>query len=164
MRISGAAILLVLALVTAGCSDPSSVPTAPSPVLPSASPPSPPQPPQPAPTQLVVFKDPATEFSTSDVRDVQDEIVRFNTADELIWTGDGTRFPEYIVDGNLIAYHHNADKFFQVRFGTKAGERRAYLTETDDRLGGAPATILDIEVVGGQLVITRTNVPVPGTS
>jgi hypothetical protein len=160
MRISGAAILLVLALVTAGCSDTSSVQTAPSPVLPSASP----SPPPPAPIQLAVFKDPVSEFSISEVRDVQDEIVRFNTADELIWTGDGTSFPEYIVDGNFIAYHHKADQFFQVRFGTKDGDRRAYLTETDYRLGGAPATILDIEVVGGQLVITRTNVPVPGTS
>jgi hypothetical protein len=76
---------------------------------------------------------------------------------------DGTRFPEYIVAGNLIAYHHKTETFFQVRIGTKDGERRAYLTATDDRLGGAAATILDIEVVGGQLVFTGTNVPVPGT-
>jgi hypothetical protein len=159
MRISRAAILLVLTLVTAGCSDPSSVPTAPSPVLPSVPSPAP----QPAPIHLAVFTDPASGFSTSDVHEVQGQIVRFNTADELIWAADGTHFPEYIVDGNLIAYHHKADKFFQVRFGTKDGERRAYLTGTDDRLGAAPATILDIEVVGGQLVITGTNVPVPGT-
>ena len=159
MRISGAAILLVLALVTAGCSDSSSVPTAPSPILPSVPSPAP----QPTPIQLAVFTDLESGFSTTAVHEVQDQIVSFNTADELIWTADGTRFPEYIVDGNFIAYHHKADTFFQVRFGTKDGERWAYLTETDDRLGGAPATILDIEVVGGQLVITRTNVPVPGT-
>ena len=159
MRISGAAILLVLALVTAGCSDSSSVSTAPSPILPSVPSPAP----QPTPIKLAVFTDLASGFSTTAVHEVQDQIVSFNTADELIWTADGTRFPEYIVEGNLIAYHHKADKFFQVRFGTKDGERWAYLTETDDRLGGAPATILDIEVVDGQLIITRTNVPVRGT-
>jgi hypothetical protein len=159
MRISGAVIMLALGL--AGCGGPSSVPTAPSPVLSSASPS--PSPPQATPIQLVVFKDPASEFSISEVRDVQEQIVRFNTADELIWTADGTPFPEYFADGNLIAYHHKADKFFQVRFGTKDGERRAYLTSTDDSLRGAPATILDIDVASGRLTFIGTNVPVPGT-
>jgi hypothetical protein len=50
-----------------------------------------------------------------------------------------------------------ADRFFQVRFGTKDGERRAYFTET------VTTTIRDIEIIGGQLVITGTNVTVPGS-
>lgn len=160
MRISGAAILLVLALGLAGCGGLSSVPPAPSPIPQAAPPPAPPS----TPIQLAVFTDPASVFSTSDVRDVQEQIVRFNTADELIWTADGTRFSEYIVDGNLIAYHHKRDTLFQVRFGTTKGERRAYLTWTDDRLRGAPVTLLDLSVDGwGDLTIEETDVPVPGT-
>ena len=49
------------------------------------------------------------------------------------------------------------DRFFQVRFGTKDGERRAYFTEAE------ATTICDIEIVGGQLMITPTNVNVPGS-
>jgi hypothetical protein len=108
--------------------------------------------PQPTPIQLAVFTDPASGFSTSDVRDVQQQIVGFNTAAELIWTADGTRFPGYPVNGNFI----RADKYFLVLFGTKDGERRAFLTQSDD------LTICDIEVVAGQLIITETSVPVPG--
>jgi hypothetical protein len=88
---------------------------------------------------------------TPDVRDVDEQIVRFDTANnELIWTADGRSFPGYSINGYLIG------SSFQVRFGTKDGERRAYFTET------GPATICDINVVNGQLVILPTNVPVPG--
>ncbi len=91
---------------------------------------------------------------TSDVRDVQEQIVRFDiTSNSLIWTADGRSFPGYPVSGNFV----RADRNFQVRFGTKDGERRAYFTET------ASATICDIEIVGGQLVISATNVTVPGS-
>lgn len=155
MRMSQGFVLLVLAQGLAGCdgSGSSSAPSAPSPV------------PQPNPIQLVLFTDPASGFSTSDVRDVQEQIVHFNTADELIWTADRTRFPEFIVvDGNAIAYHHRTDKFFQVRFGTKDGELQAYLTWPDDRLHGAAATILDLWVDERRdLIIAETRVPVPGT-
>ena len=101
-----------------------------------------------------MFTDPASNFSTSDVRDVQDQIVRFDTANNsLIWAADGRSFPGYPVSGTFV----RADKFFQVRFGTKNGEHRAYFTEA------ASATICDVEVVNGQLVISPTAVPVPGT-
>ena len=106
----------------------------------------------PPQVQLAVFTDPVSSFTTSDVRDVQDQIVRFDTvANSLIWVADGQSFPGYPVDGNFI----RSDHFFQVRFGTKGGEPRAYFTET------ATGTICDIEVTGGRLVISGTNVPVP---
>jgi hypothetical protein len=111
--------------------------------------------PTPTPTEvrLAVFSDPASSFSTSDVRDVQEQIVRFNTVDNsLIWAADGRSFMGYPVSGNFI----RADHGFQVRFGTKDGERRAYFTET------ATATLCDIEVVGSALVISPTSVKVPG--
>ena len=156
MSISRGIFVPVVAFGLVGCSGSSLLP---APSAPTARPV-----PQPAAIQLVVFSDRASAFATSDVRDVQDQVVTFNTADELIWTADGTHFPEYIVDGTFIAYHHKADTLFQVRFGTKAGERRAYLTWTDDRLRGAPATLLDLSVNGrDDLIITETSVPVPGT-
>jgi hypothetical protein len=107
------------------------------------------------PVQLAVFMDPASSFSTSDVRDVQDQIVRFDTTTgSMIWVADGRTFVGFPVSGNFI----RADKAFQVRFGTKQGERRAYFTEASS------GTICDIEVVNGALLITGTTVPVPGGS
>lgn len=152
-------VLLVLAQGLAGCdgSGASSTPSAPSPVPQSVL--------QPTPIQLAVFTDPASGFSTADVRDVQQQIVRFNTAaNELIWTANGTRFPGYPVYGRFIsAYGICSFCSFEVRFGTKDGERRAYLTWGDDYNHYYSGTIVDIEVVGAQLAITETNVPVPGT-
>ncbi|HXG54640.1 MAG TPA: hypothetical protein VNJ03_04615 [Vicinamibacterales bacterium] len=102
--------------------------------------------------QLVVFRDPDSSFSTSDIRDVQDQIVRFDmTSNSLIWAADGRSFQGFPVSGNLL----RADRAFQVRFGAKDGERRAYFTET------VATTICDIEIVGGQLVISPTSVKVP---
>lgn len=102
---------------------------------------------------LAVFVDPETNFFTTDVRDVDDEIVRFDTStNSIIWATDGTAYEEgqWDVNGVLLA-----GGFFQVRFGTKDGERRAYFTEVD------PPTICQIEPVNGFLSISRTNVAVP---
>ena len=103
---------------------------------------------------LVVFFDPDSEFSTTDVRDVDDEIVRFDgDAKAIIWVADDLVFDEGVweIDGNFL----RVGQPFQVRFGTVDGERRAYFTET------GPATICDISVEQGQLRIAATNVLVP---
>ena len=103
---------------------------------------------------LVVFFDPDSEFSTTDVRDVNEEIVRFDgTTKAIIWVADDLVFDEgaWETDGNFLG----AGRRFQVRFGTVDGERRAYFTET------GPATICDISVEQGQLRIAATNVLVP---
>ena len=121
----------------------------------SGSPSSPSPNPQPTPTaSLVTFTDPASTFSTTDVRDQQEQIVEFNTAEELIWIADGTRFPGYRVAGNFVRF----DNYFEVVFVTRDGERRAYFTvhghgPTD------PNRVCDIEIVNGRLVITETNIP-----
>jgi len=50
-----------------------------------------------------MFTDSETGFSTSDIREVEGEIVRFNRANNsLIWAADGRRFPGYLVDGNFL--------------------------------------------------------------
>ena len=147
MRMTSALLSFVLALALTGCGGSPSAPTTPPPATPATVP-------TPGPVQLAVFSDPASGFSTSDVRDVQDQIVRFDTTgNTLIWAADGRSFSGYPVSGNFLG----AGKNFQVRFGTKDGERRAYFTET------VATTICDVEVVGGQLMVTPTTVTVPGS-
>ena len=143
-----ASIVVLLMVAMPACSDSPTTPT------PPPSPTQAPPPTEPPPVQLAMFTDSATGFSTSDVRDVEGEIVRFNRANNaLIWAADGRSFPGYPVDGNFLGSGRN----FQVRFGTEDGERRAYFTET------VPATLCDIEIVGSALLISPTNVTVPGT-
>ena len=140
-RVTRTVVLAALFAGTAGaCGD--SAPDGPS------------EPPQPV--QLAVFADTAagSTFSTSDVRDVQNQIVRIDlTSGSLIWVADGRMFAGYPVSGS---YFLRADQAFQVRFGLEAGERRAYFTET------VKGTICDIGVVNGVLQIVSTDVPVPG--
>ena len=155
---------LMLALGLAGCGGSGS----------SSAPSAIPQPtPQPPPVSLVVFSESTSGFSTTDLRDVQEQIVQFNTANELIWPPDGTRLPGFEVD----KFHYPGTSFinivgpsrticpqgcaFEVRFGTKDGERRAYLTM--DYVHDNPGTLVDVEVAGGALIVTKTNVFAPGT-
>ena len=138
----------VLTVTFAGCGGRS--PSAPSP---SPEPIPSPAPQPPATVSLVTFTDPASPFSTTDVRDKQDQIVRFNTAQELIWVADDTRFPGYRVTGNFVGSHG-----YEIVFVTRDGERRSYFTvhghgPTD------PNRVCDIEVVNGMLVITETDIP-----
>jgi len=139
MKTSTGVVLFLLIGGTGGCG--SSPPTTPSGGTPMTRTP-----------VIAVFSDPTSTFTTHDVRDVDNQIVQFDTANNaLIWVADGRSFPGYPVSGNSIS-----SGSFQVRFGTENGERRAYFTET------GPATLCDINVVNGQLVILPTSRPVPG--
>jgi hypothetical protein len=120
-----------------------------------------------------VFSESTSGFSTTDLRDVQEQVVQFNTANELIWTADGARLPGFEVDkshypGTAFINVVGASRVicptgcaFEVRFGTKDGERRAYLTM--DYVHDNPGTLVDVEVSGGALVVSKTNVFAPGT-
>lgn len=102
---------------------------------------------------LAVFVDPDTGFSTSDVLDVDGEIVRFDTQTKaIIWAEDGSAYQEgsWDVDGVFLA-----GGAFQVRFGTEDGQPGAYFTET------GPATICQIEANGVNIFISATNTSVP---
>ena len=99
-----------------------------------------------------MFSDPNSDFATTDVQDIDEEVVRFDTAAKtLIWAADGSAFGGWEVSGNSLG----SQQQFQVRFGTKEGERLAYFTET------VPATICDISIENGRLKIVPTNVTVP---
>lgn len=137
---------------------------APSPVENPATPP-------PTATTLQVFTETATGFSTTDLRDAQDQVAQISRANELIWVQDGTRIPGYklwshaypdagpvyFIDGMICPVGCG----FEVRFGTRAGERRAYLTV--DYGHHNPGTVVDVEVVNGALVVTQTDMYPPGT-
>src|SRR5437016_5894147 len=121
-RIRTGLFVLVLAQGLAGCG---SSPGSPSPLasLPIAV----------KPPSLVVFTDPSSGFSTSDLRDAQDHIVQFNTANELIWPADETRLSGYKVEQQFWGVHGDPDQYeyqiggkicaegcvFVVRFGTR---------------------------------------------
>lgn len=160
-----AIVLLMLAVGLAGCGDSGpSTPSAPGP----SSQPSPASTSAPS-SALTVFTDSATGFSTTDLRDVQEQIVQLSSAGELIWTADGTRLPGYRVtrptgDGKVLFIEGKIcpeSCAFEVRFGARGGERRAYLTV--DYVHWNPGTLVDVEVIGGALVVTETDVYPPGS-
>ena len=104
--------------------------------------------------KLVVFQDPDSTFSTSDVYDVDNQIVRFDSETlAIIWAETDTAYQAGIwsVDGNLLT----DNKFFQVRFGNVDGARRAFFTEVN------PPTICDISATATRLSISSTQVTVP---
>lgn len=110
---------------------------------------------------LRVFTEPGTGFSTSDLRDAQDQIVQFNTANELIWAADGTHLPGYKLAEPTSIECGPCGGWLEVRFGTKDGERRAYLTV--DYGHSNPGSLIDLEVAGGALAARQTNMFPPGT-
>lgn len=149
----------VLSLFVASCT-PNGTPSAPS-----ASP-APSEVPSPTANPLVVFTDPLTGLSTSDVRDAHDHVVQFTAANELIWI-DGTRLPGHQVDGpghrvtGNVAPEASCECWLVVRFGASAGERRAYLTA--DVGHSNPGTVVGLEISGGALAVSWTDLFPPGT-
>jgi hypothetical protein len=145
----GTTILLAWALAMAGCGGP----TSPSRAVAATS---------SAVTALMVFTDRASGFSTTDVRDAHEQIVRFNTAGEMIWAAGDTRFPGFLADDQVVtAGGVCAGCYFLVRFGTRDGDRRAYLTWSGDPAPDRPVTVLDLDVVGGRLVVADSGQALP---
>lgn len=79
-------------------------------------------------TDLAVFNDPDSEFGTTDVRDVDDTIIYFDTSNDSIVlpdTQEEFNVGQWMVNGNFL----EATQTFEVRFGTVGGEPRAYFVE-----------------------------------
>ncbi len=106
----------------------------------------------PSESDFAVFRDPTSSFSTTDVRDIDDQIVRFIPADgTMLWTPSNLLFDNWPVSGNFLG----PDRAFEVRFGTVSGQRRAYFTQV------GPGTICNLEVTGNSLQLSPTNVLPP---
>jgi hypothetical protein len=142
-------VLLVAATtlpVIGGCG--SSVVTAPTPLASS--------------TELAVFLDRETGFSTNDVYDAQDQTMRFNATGDLVWAATGERFGGFIADGHVItADRICAGCYFLVQFGRSKGEERAYLTWAAEPSAEHAAAVLDVEIVGTHLSVTASDRLVP---
>jgi hypothetical protein len=155
--LGGIAVLLV-AHGLVGCSNP----IAPAPSSPSA----PSAVSQSNAGALVVFRDPLTGLSTSNVRDAQGHILQFTTAHELIWI-DGTHLPGHQAGGpghplqGIVAPEASCQCWLVVRFGATDGERRAYMTA--DVGHSNPGTVVDLEISGSALVVSWTDLFPPGT-
>jgi hypothetical protein len=138
-------------------------PAAPAPATPSA----PPGVSLPDTNALVVFMDPLTGLSTSDVRDAHGHVVQFTTANELVWI-DGSHLAGHQVDGpghrlqGNVAPEASCQCWLVVRFGAADGERRAYMTA--DVGHSNPGTVVDLEIAGSALVVSWTDLFPPGTS
>jgi hypothetical protein len=99
------------------------------------------------------IQDPDSDFETTQVRDVDGEIMQFDAvSNELVWQLDGTRIANWRVEGTSLLFGSSE---FRARFGTENGERRAYFTEV------SPPNLCDLVVNNGALSIFRTNTPVP---
>ena len=112
-----------------------------------------PPPPPPAPgDSFAVFIDPNSDFQTVDVRDSENDIVRFDTNENaLLWTQSDLLFDGWFVQGNFM----DAQRLYQVRFGTVNGERRAYFTET------GRGTLCELSVTNNELFIAPTDLLPP---
>jgi hypothetical protein len=71
------------------------------------------------------------------------------------------RLPGYRVWDNIISWDDQCQLCLQVRFGSRNGEKRAYLTSVVVQEG--TGTLVDLTLAGGKLVISSTNDSPPGT-
>ena len=158
IRLLAAIAILLSAQAMAGCADSSSTP---SPAGPSAVSPE---------ARLVPFTESASGFSTTDVRDADDQIVQFTTSGQLLWAADGTRLSGYYVTTvpgthGVVTYITgqicDENCVFEVRFGSSGGERRAYLTVDYGHFN--PGTLVDVAVIDGRLRVSPTDTFAPGS-
>jgi hypothetical protein len=106
---------------------------------------------------FVIFVDPETGVRVQDVRDADREIVRFDLqAQAMISADSGDAVSGWVTDGNDLRWNRGGS--FRVRFGSEAGEARAYFTEA------GPGTICNLSIRGpDQLSISATSETPPHT-
>ena len=103
-------------------------------------------------SDFALFTDPDSDFTTTTVRDIDGETVRFRISNEAIVYQDGREYQEgsWPVSGNALG-----GGAFLARFGTQDGVRQAYFTET------GPATICNFVVSEVNFLIFPTSQTVP---
>jgi len=99
----------------------------------------------------VTFVDPDSDFSTVEVHDADRQIVHFDAElQAMIWSTNGDAVGGWSTRGSDLSWDRSGVAF-RVRFGTEAGERRAYFTET------GRGTICNLTITGPEsLAINAT--------
>ncbi len=112
------------------------------------------------PAEYVAFVEPGTGFMTDAVHDADDEVVHFESRLGVMvsgTTGETIAGWEADADGGGLRWSRSSIRF-QVRFGTDAGERRAYFTEA------GPGTICDLEDRRDGPLVHQSHEPVAAQS
>jgi len=98
--------------------------------------------PAPEASPYVTFIDCTTGFRTDEVHDADREVVHFDAALEaMVSAASGDRVSGWTVAGADLDWSRSGVSF-RVRFGSEAGERRAYFTEA------GPGTICNLNLAG----------------
>ena len=128
-----------------------------SPLLPSASSSEDSAAPPALDAAFAVFVDPETGVRLQEVRDADREIVRFDLQRlAMVSAATGDAVSGWRTDGNALRWDRGGS--FRVRFGSEAGEARAYFTEA------GPGTICNLSIQGpDQLSISATSETPPHT-
>jgi hypothetical protein len=104
---------------------------------------------------FVTFQDPDSEFQTSEVHDADREVVRFEPQlGAMVWSANGDAVSNWSTNGNDLAWG-GSGVAFRVRFGTEAGERRAFFTETDR------GTICNLSITAPEVLSIRATGELP---
>jgi hypothetical protein len=81
--------------------------------------------------RYVTFVDPDSGFGTVEVHDADRQVVHFDAERQaMIWSLSGDAVRGWSTRGSDLSWNRSGVAF-RVRFGSEAGERRAYFTETD---------------------------------
>jgi hypothetical protein len=101
--------------------------------------------------EFVTFVEPGSGFETQSVRDADRDVVHFGLqSPAMIWSESADEVSGWVAEGNELRWDRSGVAF-RVRFGSEAGNRLAFFTET-----GA-GTICDLEVTAPeQLSISAT--------
>jgi len=102
--------------------------------------------------EFVTFVDPGSDFETQSVRDADRDVVFFaRESHAMVWSQNDDEVTGWVTEGNELRWDRSGVAF-RVRFGTEAGNRRAFFTETD------AGTICDLEIrAPEQLSISATS-------
>ena len=100
---------------------------------------------------FATFVDPDTGILLQDVRDADRDVVHFHIEQHaMVSAASGDAVSGWVTDGNDLRWNRGGS--FRVRFGSEAGEARAYFTEA------GPGTICNLSIKGPeQLSISATS-------
>lgn len=101
--------------------------------------------------EWVTFMEPGSDVETQSVRDADRDVVHFDLeSGAMVWSANADEVSGWVAEGNDLHWDRSGVAF-RVRFGSEAGHRLAFFTET-----GA-GTICDLEVTAPeQLSISAT--------